>query len=228
MQRYNMFYQVHKGLRQMLYTTAGKMLQTDFVNTAETAGLLAQITEVLDLFDGHAETEDHFVLPSVTAYEPSAAAAFEQEHAEDHALGNRLRALLNMFHHAVSSEEKNEMGSAIRLAFTEFLVFNLRHMAKEESYLNNILWSHYTDEQLHGITTAIMANLSPEKIKKNQRWMMLGLSNNEIATWLNIVKREAPEFVFNGLLATGEKELPAQRWKAIKENLSADQLLETA
>lgn len=228
MQRYNIFYQVHKGLRQMLYTTAGKMLQTDFINTAETTVLMAQVTEVLDLFDGHADTEDNFVLPAVTAYEPAAAAAFEQEHVEDHALGNRLRALLNMFHHAVSSEEKNEMGSAIRLAFTEFLVFNLKHMAKEESYLNNILWNNYTDEQLHGITTRIMANLSPEKIKKNQRWMMLGLSNTEITAWLNIVKREVPAFVFNGLLATGEKELPAQRWNAIRENIHADELLATA
>ena len=63
MQRYNIFYQVHKGLRQMLYSTAGKMLQTDFIDSKETASVLAQVSDVLDLFDSHADTEDHFVLP---------------------------------------------------------------------------------------------------------------------------------------------------------------------
>ena len=155
--------------------------------------------------------------PSITAFEPAAVTAFEQEHVEDHALSNRLRALLNMFHHAVSTEEKTEMGSAIRLAFTEFLVFNLKHMAKEESYLNNILWSNYADEQLHNITNTIMANLSPDKIKKNAVWMMRALSNQEIANWLHIVKKEAPEFIYNGLLATAEQELAPQRWKSIKK-----------
>jgi hypothetical protein len=227
MQRYNIFYQVHKGLRQMLYNTAGKMLQTDFINAKETTEVLEQANEVLDLFDGHAHTEDSFVLPSIIAFEPSAAAAFEQEHVEDHTLSNRLRALLNMFHHAVSTEEKNEMGSAIRLAFTEFLVFNLKHMAKEESYLNNILWTHFTDEQLHDITATIMVNLPQDKIKKNQVWMMRALSNNEIAAWLNMVKQEAPEFVFNGLMALGERELPTQRWNMIRENVAADFLLAT-
>jgi len=228
MQRYNMFYQVHKGLRQMLYNTAAKMLQTDFINAKETAGLMEQVSEVLDLFDGHAQTEDRFVLPSITAIEPSAANAFEEEHIEDHALSNRLRALLNMFHHAVSTEEKNEMGSAIRLAFTEFLVFNLKHMAKEESFLNNILWNHYTDEQLHGITAAIMANLPQDKIKKNQLWMMRALSNHEIAEWLNMVKKEAPEFAFSALVALAEKELPTHRWDIIRKNIAADFLLATA
>src|SRR3982751_1039922 len=123
MQRYNIFYQIHKGLRQMLYHTASQLLQTDFTQPEETNELIPQIHEVLDLFDGHAHTEDNFVLPSVERAEPSAANLFEEEHVQDHALGNRLRALLNMFHHTVSSEEKNELGSAIRVAFTEFLVF---------------------------------------------------------------------------------------------------------
>ena len=228
MQRYNVFYQVHKGLRQMLYSTAGKMLQTDFTDAKETTAILAQVSDVLNLFDSHADTEDNFVLPFITAFEPSAVTAFAQEHVEDHALSNRLRALLNMFHHAVSTEEKTEMGSAIRLAFTEFLVFNLKHMAKEESYLNNILWNNYTNDQLHGITSTILASLTPEKINKNSVWMMRALSNREIINWLNMVKKDAPVFVYNGLLATAEQELTAERWNTIKEQVEIADLFAVA
>jgi len=222
MPRYNPFYMIHKGLRQMLYQTASRLLQTDFSQPQETNDLLSQVAEVLDLFDGHAHTEDNFVLPAVEVFEPSIVTLFEDEHVQDHALSNRMRALLNMFHHAVSSEEKNEMGSAIRLAFSEFLVFNLQHMAKEELVLNNLLWKYYSDEELHGITQKIIAHIPQEKAHKYNTWMMRGLSNNEIILWLKNIKNEAPEFVFNNMLKLAEKELPARRWSAVqKENTEA-------
>ena len=62
------------------------------------------------------------------------------------------------------------MGSAIRLAFSEFLVFNLQHMAKEELLLNNLLWKYYTDEQLQSITQKIIAHLPQDTIRKNNTW----------------------------------------------------------
>ena len=36
MNRYNIFYQVHKGLRELLYNTASRLQQTDFTNAEET------------------------------------------------------------------------------------------------------------------------------------------------------------------------------------------------
>ncbi len=225
MQRYNIFYQIHKGLRQMLYQTASQLQQTDFTQAEETNERIAQIHEVLDLFDGHAHTEDNFVLPSIETAEPAAANLFEEEHVQDHALSNRLRALLNMFHHTVSSEEKNELGSAIRVAFTEFLVFNLQHMAKEELQLNQLLWQHYNDEQLHAITQKIIAHIPPEVHVKYNTWMIRGLSNQEITLWLKNVKNTAPHFVFDGLLKLAAQELDTQRWALVQENITEGALL---
>lgn len=225
MHRYNIFYLVHKGLRQMLYQTAGQLQQTDFSNADEAATLLLQMEDVLNLFDEHAATEDHFILPAIENYEPAAATLFEEEHMQDHALGNRLRALLNMFHHAVSSDEKKEMGSAVRLAFTEFLVFNIQHMAKEEQLLNNLLWRHYTDEQLESVTGQILAHLPANTIIKNNAWMMRALSNNEIAGWLKKVKDQAPEPVFEQLLCLAEKELPPHRWRNLQEDMTEGAML---
>jgi len=209
----------------MLYHTASQLLQTDFTLAEETNEMIPQITEVLDLFDGHAHTEDHFVLPAVEMVQPNAANLFEEEHVQDHALANRMRALLNMFHHAVSSEEKNELGSAIRLAFTEFLVFNLQHMAKEECGLNKILWQHYTDELLLGITQKILANVPPDLHPKYNTWMMRGLSNPEITAWLKNIRNLAPDFVFSTMLQLAQKELNAHRWGIVQEEITDGALL---
>ena len=225
MPRYNIFYMIHKGLRQLLYQTAGIMLQTDFSNVSDTNKLLPQVSEVLDLFDEHAHTEDTFILPAIETFEPFAATLFEEEHVQDHSLSNRMRALLNMFHHAVSSEEKNETGSAIRLAFSEFLVFNIQHMAKEEFLLNKLLWENYTDEQLQSITQQIIAGLPQDMAHKYNTWMMRALSNSEIINWLKNIKHQAPDFVFDNMLGLAKSQLTPRRWQIVEEQITEEALL---
>lgn len=225
MQRYNLFYMIHKGLREMLYTTASHLQKIDFTEAEETEPVLAQVQQVLRLFDKHANTEDDFVLTAIEAYEPSVVTLFEEEHIQDHELSNKLRSLLAMFQELTTDDEKTELGSAIRLSFTEFLVFNLKHMAKEETVLNNLLWRYYSDEDLHGITQQIISQIPPEKMQEYSTWMMRALSNNEIKSWLKGIKNNAPEFVFTGMLSIAENELPENRLHTILSGISEGAML---
>lgn len=225
MTRYNIFYQIHKGLRAMMYEKAGLLQQTDFSNEYETETVLEQMEEVLNLFERHAHTEDNFILSLIEVHDSSAASLFEEEHVQDHELGNRMRSLLNMFAVVEKTEDKEMMGSAIRFAFVEFLVFNLKHMAKEEDVLNNLLWKYNSDEQLMGITQQITGHLPPEAMQQYSHWMLRGLSNNEITGWLKEVKNTAPDFVFKNLFSLAEAELPEARWHAVKEVLCEGAML---
>ncbi|MES2893176.1 MAG: hypothetical protein V4725_14220 [Bacteroidota bacterium] len=219
MQRFNIFSNVHKGLRALLYHTANSLQQTDFATSHEADPVMKQVVEVMDLFDRHAFSEDNFVLPAVDLYEPAAAALFEDEHVEDHVLGNRIRSLVNIFNHNFITEERVILGGAVRVAFIDFLIFNLKHMAKEENLLNNFLWANYTDEQLHGITREIMAHIAPDDMVLFSRWMMNGMNNAEIIAWLKEVRNNAPAFVFNNLFSIAANELSALRWLAVKDSL---------
>lgn len=219
MQRINIFSNVHKGLRALLYHTATCLQQADFSNMHEADAVMKQVIEVMDLFDRHADTEDKFVLPAVERFEPAAAAAFEDEHVEDHVLGKRIRSLINMFNHNFISEERVLLGGAVRYAFIEFLTFNLQHMAKEENVLNNLLWANYGDEELHAITREILAHIEPADMARFSCWMIKGMNNTEITGWLKEVRNNAPAFVFNNLFSIAANELPAQRWLTVKESL---------
>nr|MBP7555794.1 hemerythrin domain-containing protein [Chitinophagaceae bacterium] len=90
MQRYNMFHQVHKGLRAMLYETALCLQHTEFDDAVQARESLAQLQEVIYLFNKHAHSEDTYVFPAVEKFEPAVADAFEQEHVKDHELGELL------------------------------------------------------------------------------------------------------------------------------------------
>jgi hemerythrin-like domain-containing protein len=224
MNRYNIFNQVHKGLRAFLYETALALQQTDFSNRNEANAVFEQLSEILELFEKHANTEDNLLMPYLSEYEPAVVNVFEEEHDKDHALAQRLQELIFVYRQSIENSTREETGRSINLAFTEFLVFNLEHMAKEEKVLNKLLWRYYTDEQLHGITREILAHISPEDNTRFSRWMMRGLNNPEIITWLTNVKNSAPGFVFNGLLSVAQKELYEPRWLEIRQSVDSSQL----
>lgn len=203
----------------MLYQTASRLQQTDFTNAEQTEAILAQTQAILDLYDKHAGTEDYFVLPAIEQYEPSVTTLFAEEHVQDHALSEKLRAIINGLQTATAPEDKRIWASLLPQVFIEFMVFNLHHMAKEEIVLNKLLWRYYSDEELHGITQKILGYLAPETLHQYSIWMLRALSNNEISEWLKQIKTSAPEFMFALLLNSAEKELPAHRWNAIQESI---------
>jgi Hemerythrin HHE cation binding domain len=220
MNRYNLFYQIHKGLKAMLYETTLCLQQTDFNNADETETALAQLQTVIALFNKHAHTEDTVVFAAIEKKEPALIHVFEQEHDEDHALGQRLSGIITAFNHAVSSDDKIAIGAALNQAFIDFMVFNLKHMAKEEDIINKALWKYYTDAELHNITLQIVGGMPAQTMAQYSRWMMRGLSNNEIVGWLKEVKNSAPEFVFQSLMQTAEQELSTHRLQLVQEAIT--------
>jgi hypothetical protein len=220
MSRFNTFNQIHKALRAMLYDTALTLQQTYFGDTDEAETALEKVKIVVDVFDQHAAHEDRFIFPAVQQYEPSIVDIFEQEHDKDHALAESLRGLLIVYKYAMLAGVKIETGQAINKAFIEFMIFNLEHMAKEETVLNKVLWRYYTDAEIMAINQRIVASVPPEEMLVTSAWMMRGMSNTEISNWLKAVEKSAPPHVFEQLFAIAEKELSQDRFLKVSENLT--------
>ncbi|HEY1031309.1 MAG TPA: hypothetical protein VGD89_06020, partial [Flavipsychrobacter sp.] len=77
--RYNVFNQIHKALRALLYDTAVCIQKTDFSSDAASAAI-EKIALVVNLFDEHAYHEDTYLLPLVTAHNAALVAEFENDH----------------------------------------------------------------------------------------------------------------------------------------------------
>lgn len=220
MQRYNMFNQVHKGLRALLYDTAMCVQHTDFWNVEEADGTLRRIREVVALFDKHAHAEDSWVFPAVKQYEPSVADLFGQEHIEDHQLGEELLGASNAYETAVVITGKAMIAPRICHLYSRFVAFNLEHMTKEEEVLNPILWRYYSDEELFEITRQIVSQVPVHVMATMNRWMLRGLNTGEIIGWMKNVEANAPEVVYHSLLAAAENELTENRFRQVVKGLS--------
>jgi len=219
MQRYNMFNQIHKALRAMLYETSMQLQHAAFENTEDAQDAIESLQLVLKVFHSHASHEDEFVNPVMRRHAPSLADEFESEHERDELLSVNLHNLVDAYRLAADAQARLSVGYAITMAFNDFIAFNLYHMNKEEEKINELLWKHYSDEALKDITHTIIAHIPPEEQKVETKWMMRGLNNAEIGRWLCAVKNNAPDVVFRSLFTTAEEELPAGRWNDIKDAL---------
>jgi hemerythrin-like domain-containing protein len=220
--RYNIFNLIHKGLRAALYQTALQLQQTDFTVEDETEDAVNKVKEVVMLFDGHAHKEDLFVLPAIAEYEPSVVASFEDEHVEDIKLGQQLNACIQKLEASENIIEKINCSRELSEAFVAFTVFNLKHMAKEEDILNKLLWRYYSDDEIKKINSDIVKSGEPWIQDFYLTWMMRGISNNEVKTWIKTAERTMPPVVFKSLLQKAKQELSNERFSKLTAAFSGE------
>lgn len=213
--RYNVFKNIHKGLRTMLFSTQMKWQQTDFTSP-EAASMVAKLETVLYYYDQHANHEDQFILSKIIQQEPQIAAALEEEHVVDHELSQNLRSLLNRWRDSSTNEARESAAAAVFYALNEFIAFNLYHMNKEETILLPLLWKHFSDAEILGMQDNILASINPEILIEESRWMMRSISDTEIQEWLGGVKMSAPDFVYNSFIQMAAEELPAERFTTLQ------------
>lgn len=225
MERFNIFNQIHKGLRAALYDTALQLQQADFTSASESESALEKVREVVMLFDEHAHKEDTFVLPAILQYEPSVVDAFEQEHVADLALARQLSDAVKQLDSLLKAADREAAGRKLNVIFVEFVAFNLKHMAKEEDVINNILWRYYTDGEILQIQNRIVESTEPWHQDFFSKWMLRGINNTEAAAWLMAVQRIAPSIVYQTLFNKARQEYSKKRFQHLVESLQENVVL---
>jgi hypothetical protein len=222
MQRVNIFYLIHKGLRASLFRTAALLQQTDFDASAELEEAIESVREVMMLFEEHAAKEDKFILSAVALYEPSVADAFAQEHEEDHRLAEQLGVLVARLEAADSAPERIELDQQLNSAFVQFVGFNLHHMAKEEQLLNEMLWRFYSDADILAIQKEIIKSTEPWISSFFTQWLLRGINGRETVSWLEGVRATAPDLVYQTLYQQAQRELPKQKFQQVAKALESE------
>jgi hypothetical protein len=223
--RYNIFYQVYKGLRVLAYETALQLQQTDFTETEDTSEKMNNLSVALRLFSSCNYIEEQYILKSISNYPGALFDDIRNEHKRSEAQSSHINGLLQVFHHAVSSDEKQEIGSVICCSFTSFISFLLDSMYRKENALNKTLWKNFSDEELMDLNMKISKELSPELSGLYGKWILKGMNNLELIGWLKGIRHTAPDRVFNSLLQIAGNEICAARWQKIQEALTEGVML---
>ncbi len=222
--RHNSFNQVHKGLRALLFETAIKIQQCNFADTPAGEKVLQELEQVLLLFESHAHNEDHFFNEPLEEVNKEVARLFEKEHEEDHRLALVLETLIKAWRKANGREERLTIGQQMMYAFHEFIAFNLNHMNKEETLLNQVLWETYTDDQIRATEQQLVQSIAPDKMIQYAQWMIRGINAGEMIHWMRELAVSAPKPVYDQLYAMAREEW-GTRWKEVEEALHPQAIL---
>lgn len=213
--RFNPFRQVHKGLRALLFETGILLQHNDFSSEEEVNSAVKAVRLVLYLFHGHANIEDTKVFPVIAPQAPEIVAAFEAEHEKDSALSSELETCCERLLQAASVESRSRAGQQLLHQYNEFVAFNLSHMNREETTINEILWRYFTDQELQQMVAEVGRTTPPEENRHFMFWMLKGNSKKELVAWLQGVKATAPAEVYDGLYALAQATLSKERWAGI-------------
>lgn len=218
--RYNTFRLIHKGLRALLYAASVKIQQADLGSVDEGKPVVDEIQLLISLFETHAHSEDVYYNEPLEKLKPDVANLFEKEHEEDHRLGNKLLSIIAKWKTATDNESRLTFGQELFYSFNEYIAFNLYHMNKEETMLNEVMWSVYSDEQIAGMEQKAVQNISPDNMGEYGKWILRGNNNEDIAGWISEIKHGAPAEVYTWIHGLAKQELNAERFSAIMNLVS--------
>src|SRR4029078_10262675 len=118
-----------------------------------------------------------------------------------------------------TSQEMIVAGGELTTSFVRFMVFNLEHMAKEEDIINQILWRYYSDDEIKAVVAQISQSTPPWMHDFYAKWMLRGISNGEVISWMRMIEKAQPAVVFQTLVQKAEQELPRKRFQKIRQSL---------
>jgi len=215
-QRYNIFRRTHKGLRSMLFDAGAKLQQTDFTKSKQASAAVDAIKQSTRSFLYHISKEDKIIYHSVVLYAPYIVAMIEQTNLKDQVLAESIDKIIDEQRDQDTKKEMIDFGHQLQAAFFEFTAAVLQHMNKEETVINEILWSNYSDSQLVGMEVEMMKQATSSDCSWYTGKILKELSNREILMWVDIIKEHASPFMLKKLISTARIVLPIDRWQMIR------------
>lgn len=175
--RLDLYRNVHKGIRVMLFDIVQKSGRTDFTDPSALAALRTSVADVFELLESHAHTEDAHVMPIVRKAAPALADEFDEAHEDQEARLPGLLAALERIDPA--APDAAARGHRIVLQISRIAGELLTHMADEELELNPVIWNNTTEEELHAVEQNLVASIPPEKMGRYLRWMIPAMNPRE-------------------------------------------------
>ena len=223
--RYNLYTNIHKGLRAFMADTLVTVGQTDGHDAQQVEIASNAVRSLLTLCRAHLDHEDHFIHPVLEACAPHSSVSCAEDHFEHLREFNQLELHLE---HAqllasVGAADAPQVWLSLYLHLNQFVADNYLHMQKEEQDNMAVLWRHHSDEQLMALSKQLVASITPDEMALSMRWMLPNLNHHERLAMLTGLKAQASAFVFAERMAAVKILLNHRDWDKLVTGLSLNE-----
>lgn len=219
-ERYNIFKRTHKGLGSMVFDAGSKVQQTDFANPKEAKLTIPFIRQAVHSFEYHINKEDSVIYNAVAAVAPFIVAMMEKKNAKDLQLACTIGQKLEGHKNLYTKQNMVDFGADLQAVFFVFTSVVLQHINKEETVINELLWSNYDDRRLMELEAQITNHQHPDEKTWYTSHIIKWLTNQEIIVWITGIMESGNTCEADCLIQTAKSVLPDERWQMISRNFS--------
>jgi hypothetical protein len=219
-ERYNIFKRPHKGLSSMVFDAGTRIQQTDFTNLSEARVTIPFIGQAVRSFRYHINNEDPVIYNAVANTAPFIVAMMEKTNKKDLQLAVIIEEKLKEYKKVYTKQDLNGFGLDLPAVFFSFTAVVLQHISKEETVINELLWSIYDDRQLLEIEAGVTQQLIPDENTWYTSHILKWLTNQEIIGWITGIMEHGNPCEAESLMQTAQSVLPGERWQMISRNFA--------
>jgi hypothetical protein len=213
---WDLYREIHKGLRLALFTTTAKAGSTDPAEEADITALRSEWRDTVFVLRGHHHHEDDFIDALIDRH----ASDLRTKVNEDHGAVERMLDELDAEAGELSDTADGERGAHLLrfyLNLARFTAVYLDHMAYEEEVVMPALNAVLSDAELADITATIRGSVPPADMCIFMRYMVPGMNLDERADMLSGMHANAPADIFELFRSAAEAALTPAEYQTLSE-----------
>jgi len=214
-ERFDLYTEVHKGLRRELCSWIGRLGRLNAENREDIAQARSDFDGLAALLATHAGHEEKWVHPYLAKCAPELSDDLEREHEETDVL---FDAAADAFDSLAESSTAESWGLQQEL-YRKFSVFTgqyLTHLAREENEAMRVLQEHHSDDELMALSGQLLGSIPPDVMAKFLTVMIPAMSVKERVIMLGGMKETAPPPAFEGVCGLAANVLSPAEWTDVR------------
>jgi hypothetical protein len=218
---FDVYGNVHKGIRAELFAITGSAGTLDPGDKAGRAALAAHVADVAALLDDHSAHEDQHVLPVLEAHAP----ALHERNATDHAALDARLARLTERAGEITEAAAGERRARLHNLYLDLASFTgayLAHQEFEERIVMPAVLAAIGVEGAVGVHEAIVGSIPPAAMATSLSLMLPAMNVDDRAEVLGGIQRTAPPEVFSGVWGLARSVLAPADVRAVGARLGTD------
>lgn len=218
--RYDIYATIHKALRAQMMDTLHAVGCVDVHDSTGLSAVCECVLELADICASHLGHENDFVHPAIEAARPGFSARIAGEHVEHLIAITQLRDSVSTLYASPRGAAQERAALALYRLMSLFVAENFAHMHFEETEHNQVLWAHYSDDELRALEGRIVATLPPAENMLIMRWIFPAMTPSERAEMLAGMRAAAPAQVVEAVLAVVQPHLSERDWTKLTRALA--------
>ncbi len=217
--RHDLYGTIHRGLRKAEMELLARLGALDAADDAAVRSILDDFRRLLVLARFHLVDENEHIHTALEAVRPGATAEFAHDHDEHEKSFAEIEAILARIETGERSQRAN-LVKALYLRYTRFVADDFAHMLEEETELQPVLQSVFSDAELAAIEGRIIASIPPNVMLDFIRIMVPAIDPQARQEMLAGMMKGMPAEGFHMVLNLAVKPVLSETdWKRLDDGL---------